>query len=248
MPYRRAQCLGYSSHGRPIHALVPVRRRRTTARRRFNPRRGSRIYRVPRRVRSIRGEHEVHKLRFAINDGNMWQLTSTSGALATPKVYRANDVYDPYFTGAGSQPRGFDQIMPRFRHFMVLGSKIVTIWSYGVGSSTSNSMSCAITLKDGTTAIADSKDLIEHPRTRVKTISAETDSCTVVGKYSWRINGLSSPLDDNTLWGTVAASPTSQYYFHLNAFSPNGGTEDAWVTGYIDYTVVFFQAIEPAAS
>lgn len=245
--YVRGPVIGYSSHGRPISVLTR-RRRAPIRRRRFNMRRGARLYRVPRSLRSIRGEHEVHKLRFAINGGTMFQLTSTSGALATPKVYRANDVYDPYFTGAGSQPRQFDQIMARFRHFVVLGSKIVTIWSYGVGSSTSNSMTCALTLKDGTTAISDAKDLIEHPRSRFKTISAETDSCTVVSKYSWRINGISAPLDDNSLWGTVAASPTSQYYYHLNAYSPNGGTEDAWVTGYIDYTVVFFQAIEPAAS
>ncbi len=38
--------------------------------------------------------------------------------------FRANDCFDPDETGVGHQPRGFDQIIPMYEHFTVIGSKM----------------------------------------------------------------------------------------------------------------------------
>lgn len=50
-------------------------------------------------------------------------LNPTSVAPAVNN-FRANDMYDPDFTGGGHQPSGFDQLMAWYDHFTVVGSKI----------------------------------------------------------------------------------------------------------------------------
>jgi len=240
MPFRRSRSRSAS-------------RRRSTSRNRRNKQVGFRrnvnySQRVPRTVNNQRNECVIRKMKWAINSGQMNTMSSTTGALATNKVYRANDLYDPYQTGVGDQPRGFDQMMTMFRHFCVLGSKIVTVWSYGVGSSTSRNMTCSIILKDGTTAMSDSKDIVEHPRVKLGQLAAESDKLTLVHKYSWRMNGVSDALDEAGLWGTSSASPADQWYYHINSYCTDGGSEDSVFTGYIQFTAAFFHAIEPPAS
>lgn len=207
---------------------------------------------IPRSVGSFRGEITIRKLRYAIGatGGYSTTMASTTGGLATTYVLRANDVYDPDYTNAGHQPRGFDQIIAMFRNFCVLGSKIVTTWGYGQGSATSHDMNCSIILKDGTSAMADAEDIMEHPRVKSKIMTAEVgDRVRITHKYTWRLNGIRDPLDMTTLWGTSAAAPTEGWYYHLNAFCNDGtNSEAAHVSGYIDYTVAFIHAQQPASS
>lgn len=222
-------------------------RRRFGRRRRFH-RRANYNNRVPRSVSTYRGESMVRKLRFSLFGGSSQQMTSTSGALATSYVFRANDLYDPYAGAGGGQPIQFDQIMAMYRNFVVLGSKIVTYWTYGQGSSTSHQMTCAVTVKDGSTSLAGITYVMEHPRTTARLLTAEADKVTAVRKYSWKINGISHPTDETNLWGTASASPTEQWYYHLNAFQPDGNTEDVFVTGYIEFCALFFHAVQPPLS
>lgn len=54
------------------------------------------------------------------------------GAIAD-KVFRANDLYDPDYTGVGHQPYGFDQLMTLYSHYTVLGSKIKVVFMNASG-------------------------------------------------------------------------------------------------------------------
>lgn len=228
---------------------MPVTRRRSMRRRstRARTKKQQVTYRVPRGVRGYAQPFQIAKLRYAIYDGDSHDLASTSGSIAGV-VYRANDLFDPYQTGVGSQPRGFDQIMAQFRNFIVLGSKITCDFTFGSGSSTSTTAMCAVTLRDGTVAMSTTKDIMEHPRTRFKVISAESDRVRVINKYSWRWVGASDPLDNENLYGTTSSSPTEGLYYHINAYCPSSGTENIWVSGFIDYTAIFFHRINPTAS
>lgn len=230
--------------------------RRRTAISRFrrantvNERRNNAV--IPRSVSSYRGEMTIRRVRYAIGNtgGYATTMTSSSGALASTYVLRANDLYDPDFTNTGHQARGFDQIIAMFRNFCVLGSKIVTYWGYGQGSATSYDMNCSVILKDGTTAMSNAQDIMEHPRVRSRILTAEVgDRLRIVHKYSWRINSIRNPLDNDKLWGTSAQSPTEGWYYHLNAYTNDGtSSETASVSGYIDFTVAFFHAQQPSAS
>lgn len=50
--------------------------------------------------------------------------TGAGGTYATEQVMRLNSLYDPDFTGAGHQPRYFDQMAAMYRKYIVYGALI----------------------------------------------------------------------------------------------------------------------------
>lgn len=95
MPFRR--------YGKST-ALVR-RRRRPTRRTSMFPGRSKAAYRVPPSVGAFRGEYLIRKLVYIGDSGSSFAMTSTTGALATDHIFRANDLYDPNQSGVGGQPR-----------------------------------------------------------------------------------------------------------------------------------------------
>jgi hypothetical protein len=62
----------------------------------------------------------VRRLRYSTTVS----MATTSGAITFTQVFRANDLFDPDFTGTGHQPMGFDQLMTWYNHFCVVSAKI----------------------------------------------------------------------------------------------------------------------------
>lgn len=230
---------------RPAQAF---RRRRKTRRFPVTNRSSRPGYRVPASVGAFRGEYLIRKLVYIADSGSSFSMTSTAGALATDLIFRANDLYDPNQHGVGGQPRQFDELMALYRNFVVLGSKVNIDCSYGTGSATSVDMIVSCILKDGTTGLGSAKDIMEHPRNKYVMLTAENDRKRLINKYSWRLAGAKSALDNTNLWGNASSSPGEQFYYHINAYSPSGGTEVANVLIKIEYTAIFFHAIQPSSS
>ena len=94
-----------------------VRRRRRFVRRRrpnaFTSRRGLKTQGFPSRLKCTLPFFQ----RYTLNPG--------IGGTCASYVFRGNDMYDPDVTGAGHQPRGFDQVMLMFDHFVVIGVRMV---------------------------------------------------------------------------------------------------------------------------
>lgn len=57
------------------------------------------------------------------------ELDPTTGGIPSEYVFRLNSLYDPDYTNIGHQPMGFDQIMPMYNHYTVIGIKATIIWS-----------------------------------------------------------------------------------------------------------------------
>lgn len=205
-------------------------------------------YRVPSYLRSYRGEYTIRKLRYTFSDGAGHTMDSTSGALSTDYVYRANSLYDPYAGAGGGQPRTFDQLIAMYRNFVVLGSKCHVMFGYGAASSTSADMQVAVCLKDGSTSIANSEDLMEEPRIKTKLMTAGRDNVTINHYYSFRISGAKDPVDETSLHGNASQDASEGWYYHIICFQPGGGTDAIHFTGWIEYTALFFHAIQPTAS
>lgn len=129
-------------------------------------------------------------------------------------VYAAGDLYDPYRSGLGHQPRGFDQIMALYDHFVCLGSKL-KINSTLTGAS-SAPVKMGITLLDDSTTLT-TTGYMESPNTVFTVLNQEYPTRSLVGKgYSAKqFLGRSHPLSDPDLKGDASNSPSENAFYHI---------------------------------
>lgn len=149
--------------------------------------------------------------------------TASMGSYAT-YVFSANGAYDPNITSTGHQPMGFDQMMLFYEQFVVLRShiKVTAICA-------SESARVAIYLSPDTGALAPiplmenglvvtdtlvgsgTSDSGQH---RMKTLELACDVPKYFGKTKAEI------IADPQMYGTVAANPGEQVYFHITVWDP----------------------------
>lgn len=180
-------------------------------------------------------------LRFAQNIS----LNPNVTGVAT-QVYRANDLYDPDFTGVGNQPRGFDQLMTLYDHFVVIGSKI-TVMMHPDGYT--NSMFLAINLKDSSSADNNQITTLESSFTSYGMVSPEGPPITMVQTFAPSFLGRTSPLSDPDLKGSDSSSPNEQAFFHVVWASP-AATDEGAAAGIavIEYTAMLIEPKRPSQS
>ncbi len=173
----------------------------------------------------------------------------SSGVTAAVRVFNAGSVYDPYQTGVGHQPRGFDQLMPLYDHFVVIGAKCVVSFSHDPTSS--NNSLVGISLRDSPTVSTAVNDYMEGTQDvhRMIPISRPT-SVTISQKYSpKKFLGISHPLSAGELKGTVGSDPSESAYFHVYNAPVSGGTSGVMQTNVdIEYIVAFIEPRQPSQS
>lgn len=172
--------------------------------------------------------------------------TSIDGAaagLAATKIFRANGLYDPYQTGVGHQPRGFDQLMALYANYVVKKATI-QVW---VRNSSGSSDMLGIKVQADTTGSTDYKDYGESAIGIVR-MNHPTEKCyatltvdipTYTGKS----------LKDSDLQGTSLANPNSQVYFGVGMMpfdSTNTVNGDLFVV--ITYSADLINGRQPVSS
>lgn len=156
-------------------------------------------------------------------------------------LFRANSVFDPDFTGVGNQPRYFDQIMPLYDHFTVIGAKITV----KVANPHTVPYVVGVQLNGNGLGPGNLNDLIEQRNSTYKWIGhayANSAINQITKTFSVKkFLGVSKPLSESDLRGTISANPTEQAYFAVTA-----GSHDPAVNApaiplrvIIDYIVVF---------
>lgn len=70
---------------------------------------------------------------------------SGPGAFPVTHVWSLNGLFDPNVTGAGHQVIGFDQLMPNFDHYCVIGARVRCTFT---NKDFANSSICALQIKD----------------------------------------------------------------------------------------------------
>lgn len=183
------------------------------------------------------------KLRYSASTS----LNPQTAHLLGTHVYSCNGIYDPDITGIGHQPRGFDQLMPLFDHYRVIGSKIMVRF---FPTDTTHGVVAGVAIRDSTTTDNILYDYAEQGT--VKTLGLGTNDTTVktihlgVAPHKWL--GLS--YKDNELKGAVSSNPSEGCYFHLFAGSPNSTADPLPIYCHvdIDYLVQFVEPKDLNAS
>lgn len=204
-------------------------------------------YRYPLVRKSPMPKRFLTKLRYAENG-----LSVNPGAgLVAEYIFRANDVYDPNQSGVGHQPRGFDQLMPLYNHFTVLGSRITIRAS---NQDNNDSVNCFLTLQGEATTQTNPIDLMERQDVR-SLILGPKGAGPANGTLSYnfsakRFFGPSQPMNDTTQRGSAAASPTEQAYYHFGCVALDGLTDVLAIpfSVVIDYIVMFHEPNDVASS
>lgn len=150
-------------------------------------------------------------------------LASTAGALSA-YVFRANDCFDPNFTGTGHQPMGLDQMLVFYNHFCVDTCRItVNAANTGAGS-----MHAGVRLDASSSALSNVDQMTEfggitYDVLEAKNTYGSSKTMTLTADIA-RLQGItrSAITADSTLRGDAATSPVEITYFHLVAWDPNG--------------------------
>lgn len=187
----------------------------------------------------------VTKLRYA----QSLQLIGGGPGAPSSRAFRAGDLYDPDFTGTGHQPRGFDQLMTLYDHFVVLHSKITVYFTLPSLATINNLVS--ISLRDNGTTISSHNDILEYGNRVITTLTVEKDYAVLSYTYSpQKFLGRKSPMSDPDLKGSDSASPVENAFFHVTTMANDVGqtTSPTGISVVIDYVVALIEPNQPAQS
>lgn len=177
-----------------------------------------------------------------------FNLDPGTGILAY-KIIKANGMYDPEVSAGGHQPRGFDQLMALYDHFVVLGSKITASFA---SANTSYSTINLVALRDTSTPSAAVNDYMEggYVSSKIAEVRGGGGINIIKKTFNNKFLGRSKALSDPDLKGSASADPTEGAYFHIIT-SAMDSSVDPVVTNVsivIDYIVALIEPKNPAQS
>lgn len=166
-------------------------------------------------------------------------LDPTTGGVPATHIFRLNSLYDPDYTGIGHQPLGFDQIMPLYNHYTVLGAKVTLIWS---NHDPSYNKMCIAQIKDNTTLSTISGEMIENAMCKYAVI-APKQAGPSINKMVFTISMskfFGRPiLGEHDFTADIVTNPVEKVYLHLtsNPFDAVDAT-DTHVSVLIEYVAL----------
>ena len=184
------------------------------------------------------------------NYGEHFDINPGAGT-AGQYVFSCNGLFDPNISGIGHQPRGFDQVMTLYDHYVVVGSKITV---YAWNPDTVYGAMVSVHIQDTSTTTTDIENVLERRNARSKLVSSRNggiDNCII----SYKVNpnnflGRSKPLSDPNLKGNTSANPSEQCYFVVSVAGMNDLADIGGIACYakIEYTAVLIEPKQPTKS
>lgn len=188
--------------------------------------------------RSILGNKHFATLRY----GTKLAIDPNGTIPFAQHVFSANSVYDPDYTAIGHQPRGFDQLMSLYDHF------IVTKATIHVRADNKNSYGTQIIVSlrntpglPGTAL----EDILEYePKKTINIASKWTGSVTMSVNPNTFLFGESKFNSDHDNKNSKLTGPVEQCYFHVAAM-PYQLMDAAPIDMYVEIVYSGY-AIEPS--
>lgn len=174
-----------------------------------------------------------------------------AGAM-TVRIYNAGGLYDPDYSGTGHQPLGFDQIMPMYDHYVVLGATIMV--KAAPGTSTYNNTIVGVSGNAIVTLKTSAQDYQEAACCTWDIMSTYTNIPTrgrLIQGYNPKVHlGISNPLSSDKLQGTISAVPADNWFWHVFVQPANASETHPPITleVQIDYKVAFIEPTQLPAS
>jgi len=163
-------------------------------------------------------------------------ITVTAGS--SNYVYRANDLYDPNYSGVGTQPLYFDQLMAIYNHFHVAKSRITV----KLVDSTAYYMNASLYVDDDTSFESTAEGGAERPGSVSTCWTGNTNTPLILkNKWSAATTFGGSLLSNTALQGTVSAGPSEQSFYVINITDTTAGRTGSTVgiAVLIEYDVYF---------
>ncbi len=162
-------------------------------------------------------------------------------------VFSANGMFDPDITGVGHQPRGFDEIMLLYDHYVVVGSKMTLLVPTG-----DSTKIVGIALKDDNVMETTLVGYQEGRYVSSKMMAPDAGGTKIItyGFSAKRFLGRASPMSDPQLKGSDAGNPTEGAFFHVFTGAPRAGVNpsSSVFDVKIEYRVVFIEPQNPGQS
>jgi len=160
-------------------------------------------------------------------------------------VFSCNGMYDPDITGTGNQPRGFDQLMAMYDHYIVKSGRIKVDF-HPNGSP----MQVGIILRDST-SVDVTRGPSEEARFSVHKPLGTSVPVTVTQEFNisdWYPYGI--PLTDLKGHASSGGNPAEQIYYHVRTYCVNGAADPNPVYGrvLIEYDAELVEPTLPSQS
>lgn len=187
-------------------------------------------------------------LRSVVKYSDMYTITS-GGTTPSKLMFSLNGLFDPDITGIGHQPRGFDQIMTMYDHYVVIGCKINLQISNPDVNRGNTVYSCVVD-NTGTLSYVDLLETGSRVAKHINARDAGQSSCTInlnINPNKWLAR--SKPLSDPDLKGSATTNPTEQCYLYIAHIAEDLSTANTVnVLATFEYTTVFFEPKVPVIS
>lgn len=199
----------------PKKTIMPKRKARTYKKRSFKRRRRTRTRRSFMMAKSSAlplGKTFKYRARYH-EQAVTFTATNSSPAVG---VYTMNGLYDPNITGVGHQPIGFDQIMPMYDHYHVIGSKI-TVKCTNLDAGTGGILT--LNLKDNSGTSANLNEIIENGNCKSVLIgtSGSSDGTKTLTLNCNPSKFFGRKVMQGTKYnGNELSNPSDQVYCHVN--------------------------------
>lgn len=170
---------------------------------------------------------------------------STVVAGASQYFLRCNSIYDPDFSGVGTQPRGFDQYAVLYNQYTVNKAKLkITICIPTTGAT--GQLMFGATFKPDTSGSATLDQLADQPYTISKVTNQQTSALDRTITMTWdRKKRFPQDQTSVSLSAQTNANPAEQEFWQIwyqNAYNPLvAGASDVTFQYSIDYDCEFYE-------
>jgi hypothetical protein len=152
-------------------------------------------------------------------------LSPVAANAAASYVFRANSLYDPDYTGVGTQPYGHDQYATMYKYYRVNKAVITLTYNGVTGSASPSNVVMGTTIRTTPTVVVTSDHIREVKGTRCTAICGGLRGENRV-QQTWDRNDVNVENFDS-MTASFGANPNEQNYFHAfiaqNNTTPAGG-------------------------